>query len=255
MPVMIARILKRVCPAPVRGSMKSCARRSILFYAMRQLRRLEPTDNLPEDLVGRLIRGWGNPAWTANVGFMQALWKSARETRGPVLECGSGLSTLILGAAAERNGFEVTSLEHSAKWAEHVRSELRRYGLARRVRVCAAPLRNYDTYWWYGPDFSQMPDHIGLVICDGPPGTTGGGRYGLLPVMRGRLSEGCVVLLDDVHRGLERAVLERWVEESLAEYTIAPSDAGSRRAHARIVLRGSAAGSREKRSQQSPEAL
>jgi hypothetical protein len=45
-------------------------------------------------------------------------------------------------------------------------------------------------------------------VCDGPKGTTRGGRYGLAPVMKDRLAPGCIVLLDDTSREAERAIIE-----------------------------------------------
>ncbi|MHC4846180.1 MAG: hypothetical protein ACYTCU_08465, partial [Planctomycetota bacterium] len=45
---------------------------------------------------------------------------------------------------------------------------------------------------------------------DGPPGDTRGGRYGLFPLMGGRLAPGCVLLLDDAEREGEQDVARRW---------------------------------------------
>jgi hypothetical protein len=53
-----------------------------------------------------------------------------------------------------------------------------------------------------------------MVICDGPPGGTKGGRYGLIPIMSERLATGCTILLDDVVRESERAIANRWQAET-----------------------------------------
>jgi hypothetical protein len=58
-----------------------------------------------------------------------------------------------------------------------------------------------------------MPDRFGLVVCDGPPSQTLGGRYGLAPVMKDRLGPGCVILLDDASREGEQEVVQRWAKE------------------------------------------
>jgi len=58
-----------------------------------------------------------------------------------------------------------------------------------------------------------MPDSFSLVICDGPPGKTRGGRYGVVPVMKERLKPGCVILLDDTGREEERKLASRWETE------------------------------------------
>ena len=51
-----------------------------------------------------------------------------------------------------------------------------------------------------------------LVICDGPPGCTQGGRYGLVPVMDKQLAENCLVILDDTHRKAEQRIIDVWRE-------------------------------------------
>ena len=58
-----------------------------------------------------------------------------------------------------------------------------------------------------------MPRSFSLVICDGPPSRTLGGRYGLVPVMRTRLKAGCVILLDDAEREHERQIARLWQTE------------------------------------------
>jgi hypothetical protein len=65
-----------------------------------------------------------------------------------------------------------------------------------------------------------MPGRFALVVCDGPPYDTKGGRYGLVPRMRERLQPGCVILLDDAYREQERAIARRWKAELGASFTI-----------------------------------
>ena len=59
----------------------------------------------------------------------------------------------------------------------------------------------------------SMSCDFGMVICDGPPGDTKGGRYGMLPIMSDRLRSGCVILLDDADRADEIAITKRWKKE------------------------------------------
>src|SRR5262249_48331314 len=74
-------------------------------------------------------------------------------------------------------------------------------------------LRDYGEFSWYDPSFENMPDRFSLVICDGPPGTTKGGRYGLGAVMKHTFSPGCVILLDDTGRQQEFETARRWEVE------------------------------------------
>ncbi len=50
------------------------------------------------------------------------------------------------------------------------------------------------------------------MVCDGPPETTRGGRYGLVPVMLEKLRADCTILLDDGAREGERETAERWAK-------------------------------------------
>ena len=57
-----------------------------------------------------------------------------------------------------------------------------------------------------------MPDAFETIICDGPPGKTRGGRYGLAAIMKAKphLKPGCIILLDDAERQQDHAAAERW---------------------------------------------
>lgn len=134
------------------------------------------------------------------------------ETNGPVLECGSGVSTVVLGFYAGRRGFEVFSLEHSAEWAENTTRALSRSRVKARVEL--VPIRDYGPFEWYDIEAARLPNPISLVICDGPPGDTKGGRYGLLPLVGDYLAEDVVILLDDASRPGEMDVLRKWDQES-----------------------------------------
>ena len=96
---------------------------------------------------------------------------------------------------------------------------LRRYRI-NSVKLCETGLRAYGSYTWYAPPKDKMPDDFALVICDGPPGTTRGGRYGLLPIMKPHLKSGCLVLLDDAGRAGERAIIARWANELGTDFRI-----------------------------------
>jgi hypothetical protein len=52
----------------------------------------------------------------------------ARQTKGPVLECGSGLSTLLLGIVAQCSGNVVWTLEHNQMWGDNVKKILQNMG-------------------------------------------------------------------------------------------------------------------------------
>jgi predicted O-methyltransferase YrrM len=151
--------------------------------------------------------GWNNDSFVADVDYLQAVARAAARAKGNALECGSGLTTVLLAALAGNTNTWV--LEHSLEWLQNVSSVLRQHGLDGRVQLCHASLISYGDFHWYQFP-ADLPANFSLVICDGPPAaTTRGGRYGLLPVMHQRL-RGCTVLMDDTDRQGEQIILERW---------------------------------------------
>jgi predicted O-methyltransferase YrrM len=159
-----------------------------------------------------LAYGWGNASYAATAEMLRAVVRLAAATPGPILECGSGLTTLLLGLVADRTGNRVWTLEHLSDWGARLRQVLADARVG-SVRLGVSPLRSYGAFAWYTPSLADMPRDFALVICDGPPSGTAGGRYGLMPVMHGHLRPGCVILLDDVHRPDEQKVFARWLSE------------------------------------------
>jgi predicted O-methyltransferase YrrM len=131
------------------------------------------------------------------------------DTCGDVLECGSGVTSLTMGILADQQGRRITSLEHNGEWQEHVQQVLWRCGV-QSVSVLHAPLKAYDAFDWYDVECCRDAGPFSLVVCDGPPSRTRGGRYGLLPLMRGRLHPDCIILLDDASRNGEQGVIRLW---------------------------------------------
>ena len=165
-----------------------------------------------------LIDGWGNSGWSALDEYLRVGVEHVLQADDAVVECGTGLSTLLFGAVAQQRGVEYWALEHLPEWSEKLSQQLARYGVS--VQVSTRPLRSYVGFDWYDPPLHEMPPQFSLVICDGPPSRTVGGRYGLVPVMRRRLKPGCIILLDDAEREHEREVAHLWQSElpAAAEY-------------------------------------
>lgn len=205
---------------PLRARLRAGHRRRTLDRAIRSLLAdPAPLFDPTSDVYERLMYGWDNRAYCAEPEFLVASLEAARDSDGDILECGSGLSTLLLGVVAARYDKRVWSLEHHLQWAQRVRSALAGYGLD-RVTVDVAPLRRHADFDWYAPDINVMPKAFHVALCDGPPGDTRGGRYGFLPVMRQYLAAGCTIILDDASRASERDTAERWARELGADVEI-----------------------------------
>lgn len=163
-------------------------------------------------MLNDLIYGWGNEAWSARDELLTGCIEHALASNGSILECGSGLTTVLLGVIAKQQGHSHLVLEHKPEWAKKVQKYLTSYGL--NSVVCTSPLKDYGEYCWYDISFVRLPDgFFSLVVCDGPPSRNKGGRYGLAPIMGGRLNPGCIILLDDAGRRAELETAQRWQSE------------------------------------------
>lgn len=185
-------------------------RSALLNYALKRLLIGRRQDKVSSIAMVLILVAWGNPFYSAGWPYLRQVANSVLRRQGAVLECGSGATTLIVGALTANQGRRVQVLEHNLQWFEHINAMLQRVGID-HVELVYAPLREFDGYSWYGPpeDFHFASD-IDLVICDGPPSDTDGGRFGMLPLVKPYLSPCATILLDDTHRRGERHILKRW---------------------------------------------
>lgn len=140
-----------------------------------------------------LVACWNNP-WSIPLDELAALVGAVRATTGAVLECGSGLSTIVMAAAAE-DGREVWALEHDTGWLMRVSAEARR--CVTGAQICYAPLKAYGDCDWYTVP-PGVPQELGMIFCDGPLARTKGGRNGILAAdVLERLAPGGAFIIDD----------------------------------------------------------
>lgn len=105
-----------------------------------------------------LFDAWGND-FAALSDTLAILVRIARERGGPILEIGSGVSTVALAST----GLEIDVLEHDQVWAMQCAAHLKKHGLDGNVRFFEGPLLD----GWY----SSIPDRVEykLAFVDGPP--------------------------------------------------------------------------------------
>jgi hypothetical protein len=210
---VLLKNFKRVMPAPLKRAVKEVRLNRQLRRAVQRIAELPPGTSPDSQMLIDLQTGWDNDGFAARTDYLKEVFQRATTVSGPILECGSGLTTILLGLVAGRRGIKTFSLEHHAEWRTRVTKVLAQFQIE-NVQVCLAPLRDYDGFSWYDPPFADLPVEFELVICDGPPGETRGGRYGLWPVFAERLSKSCVILLDDTQRSGEAEVLRRWAADT-----------------------------------------
>jgi predicted O-methyltransferase YrrM len=166
--------------------------------------------------VWQLLRDPRTPRTTWSISEALAVeLTSYLECRRPrrILEIGSGLSTVVLGAYAVRHGAEVVTLEHAWRFYQRTQQALTQFGMDGQVRLKLAPLssRKLAGYGrrarWYDV---KLDGQFDFVFVDGPPKNEG--RNAVLFAIADHLSPGWELWLDDARRYHERRCLRRWQE-------------------------------------------
>lgn len=158
--------------------------------------------------------------WASSPDYLAIL---AREilSRKPqmVVELGSGVSSVVVGACLRRNGHgRLVSIEQDSVHAGATRERIALEHLDGIVKVIHAPLAAYgegEALRWY--DTAPIDDLCGvdMVIIDGPSvtGQKAYLRYPALPFFAERRGERIAFILDDAGRPDEQRSVERWRRE------------------------------------------
>ena len=145
------------------------------------------------------FRAFGNK-WAASADVLQLAANLARSSELPVLEMGTGLSTVVMAAASKH---KVWAVEHDPQYAETLQGMMSISG-AGNVALVTADLKNgwYD----FGPDIDVMPKEFGLALVDGPPRALGD-RMKFFEVFGDRCK---VILCDDANSPSYSEELKAW---------------------------------------------
>jgi len=178
------------------------------------------------EIVQRLDLNKGipyTPDWSAAPDFIQLIVDYALTEKPQIIvECSSGLTTLVLARCCQINGAgELYSLENGPEYASKTRSYFDRYGLDDYATVIDAPLEKVEVngteYLWYGTGelINGLVDQgINMLVIDGPPGfIQNNSRYPALPILFNKLADGCTLFLDDAARDDEQELVESWLSE------------------------------------------
>lgn len=202
----LARMLPPVLKRPlgrIFHAVAAARRDRTLGRCVRELREREWERGVDTTLLDELRTAWGNTDWSADTMYLAALAARVLEMPGPFLECGSGLTTIVAGALAERRAKRVVSLEQDEAWHAHVTATLRRFDV-RAVACRYAPLRPYGEYVWFDLRDGTLPAEFSAVFCDGPAvgrrwpePLRANWRAGVVPILAERHIRFGEILLDD----------------------------------------------------------
>ena len=156
------------------------------------------------------------PNWSAAPDFLALIVDHVlTEKPATIVECGSGMTTLMLARACAINGNgHLYSLENGADYAANTRTAVAEHGLQEYSTVIHAPLIHHSVsdrdYQWY--DLADLAvTHIDMLVIDGPPGfLQKHSRYPALPLLFQRLHAGSAVFMDDAARPDEQELVTMW---------------------------------------------
>jgi hypothetical protein len=159
--------------------------------------------------------------WGVDALFAEAVLTEI-ERRSPrlVVECGSGISTLLFGSCLDALGTgSLITFEHDEEFASQTISLARSCGCADRVELVVNPLgrrrvADRDVSWYVGLEALDGRDPIEVLIVDGPPAATGPlARYPAVPLLLPYLAPDAAVFLHDGSRADEAETARRWGAE------------------------------------------
>lgn len=218
---MIRRLLRPLKPLYL--LLEERLRRHRVRVLVAQLKTCARTREEVMPIVARLHAVWGNASFTADVGFLDEMVQRVLRSRGPFLDCGSGISTVVLAALGTAQEETVWSLEQDEQWYEEMREMLEMLDL-RHVRLLHAPLAVTGNATWYTVADGEFPPHFPLVVCDGPsvrraqwePEVFHSWRAGVVPELRRHGVTFDTIILDDAHDKRCAALMDAWRRAGLS---------------------------------------
>lgn len=223
--------VKKIIPVKVRKFLLQLHQQYFWKRAIKTYQEQINNGKIPDTtLLRQLVYGWGNQGFSAQINYMETCIANTMNSEGLIFECGSGLSTILIGCIAKKQGRKMVSFEHFDFWGQKVQKELLKNNLNYN-QIYIRSLKDYGNFDWYDTtNFSC--EKIGLCICDAPPGNTRGGRRGFVYLFKDHFLPHAKILVDDTIREDEQLMIKEW-------QTILPMDvvfSGSNDPHAILTL-------------------
>lgn len=209
---------------PLKSMLSKMESRFLLWRGVRRLRGELAAGHVSEVAIHEMWLGWGNYGYSASPALVySACVESFRHPAGMVVELGSGLSTIALAIVAEHTKGRVCSIDHDQTWCQELQRHLQRLRVS-TASISHSALKPYGNFEWYSMESIPDPERIDLLVVDGPPASTLGGRGGALELLAPKLSPKCCIFIDDVVRPAEAELASQWATNfGLASDTFYPT--------------------------------
>ena len=171
------------------------------------------------DTLAELSYGWANEGYSASVEYLQDCVQYTAQSELPILECGSGISTIVVGLIAKKYGNIVWTFEHSKPWYKRVKKTLMKYNID-SVKLNHGPMVEYGEYTWYKAPLDAMPSKFSLVLCDGPADVKTRAKQNIFPLMKDRFDAGSIVLYDDIPKIIPEDDIPGWIDRLNMSYVV-----------------------------------
>ncbi|WP_163324802.1 glycosyltransferase [Draconibacterium mangrovi] len=160
--------------------------------------------------------------WAVLPDFIYNLLELIKENKpATIVECGSGLSTLVGGYLAKNKIIkQFISVEHDKQFHEATLADLKEHGLEKYVTLVHTPLKSVyidgEEWLWYDTDIIETKiNEIDILLVDGPPGQLQkNSRYPAIPLLKKYFNNSTRIILDDSNRSDEQEIINKWLVES-----------------------------------------
>jgi predicted O-methyltransferase YrrM len=146
--------------------------------------------------------------WGASADVLQIASGLAKASQLPILEMGSGLSTIVLAASTEQ---QVWAVEHDPRYAADIEEMAGQAGV-KNIALASAGLK--DGWYDLEAEMPSLPAQFGLAFVDGPP-RVHGTRMKFFETFGHRCE---VILCDDADDAAYAKKLKAWAEANGRKY-------------------------------------
>lgn len=193
--------LGHACKNVVMDSLSASLRRQMGVSIRHVCQRIGLGEETADDYAEALAAA--NNPWGAEAGVLRSGVLLARKANAPIIEAGSGLSTVLMAAATDQT---VWCIEHHPLYAMKTELMAREAGVT-NIAIVTCPIK--DGWYDLSDDMPHLPEWFSVGVVDGPPRMLGD-RMKFFDVFGDRCE---VFLCDDANDDGYMGRLTEWADK------------------------------------------